>query len=65
MGGMYLRDYWFTRYVEVAEVCAEVKHKAKTIPGSNSSSTAGKPAPRCPWTSRQMATADPAAPQTN
>ena len=35
MGGMYLRDYWFTRYVEVAEVCAEVKHKAKTILGSN------------------------------
>jgi diguanylate cyclase (GGDEF)-like protein len=23
MGGMHLRDYWFTRYVEVAEVCAE------------------------------------------
>jgi diguanylate cyclase (GGDEF)-like protein len=35
MGGMHLRDYWFTRYVEVAEVCAEVKHKAKTIIGSN------------------------------
>jgi diguanylate cyclase (GGDEF)-like protein len=35
MGGMFLRDYWFTRYVEVAEVCAEVKHKAKTITGSN------------------------------
>ena len=35
MGGMYLRDYWFTRYVEVAEICAEVKHKAKTINGSN------------------------------
>jgi diguanylate cyclase (GGDEF)-like protein len=35
MGGMYLRDYWFTRYVEVAEVCAEVKHKAKIITGSN------------------------------
>jgi PleD family two-component response regulator len=35
MGGMYLRDYWFTRYVEVAEVCAEVKHKAKDILGSN------------------------------
>lgn len=35
MGGMYLRDYCFTRYVEVAEVCAEVKHKAKTITGSN------------------------------
>jgi diguanylate cyclase (GGDEF)-like protein len=35
MGGMYLRDYWFTRYVEVAEVCAEVKHKAKIIMGSN------------------------------
>ncbi len=35
MGGMYLRDYWFTRYVEVAEVCAEVKHQAKAITGSN------------------------------
>ena len=35
MGGMYLRDYWFTRYVEVAEICAEVKHKAKAITGSN------------------------------
>ncbi len=35
MGGMNLRDYWFTRYVEVAEVCAEVKHQAKSISGSN------------------------------
>ena len=35
MGGMYLRDYWFTRYVEVAEICAEVKHKAKITIGSN------------------------------
>ena len=35
MGGMYLRDYWFSRSVEVAEVCAEVKHKAKTVIGSN------------------------------
>ncbi len=35
LGGMYLRDYWFTRYVEVAEICAEVKHQAKTITGSN------------------------------
>jgi diguanylate cyclase (GGDEF)-like protein len=35
MGGMFLRDYWFTRYVEVAEVCAEVKHKAKSITGSH------------------------------
>ncbi len=35
MGGMFLRDYWFTRYVEVAEVCAEVKHKAKSVTGSN------------------------------
>ncbi|MEN8007656.1 MAG: response regulator [Candidatus Krumholzibacteriota bacterium] len=34
MGGMYLRDYWFSRYVEVAEICAEVKHKAKSIIGS-------------------------------
>ena len=35
MGGMFLRDYWFTRYVEVAEVCVEVKHQAKAINGSN------------------------------
>jgi len=35
MGGMYLRDYWFSRYVEVAEICAEVKHKAKSVEGSN------------------------------
>ncbi len=35
MGGMYLRDYWFSRYVEVAEICAEVKHKAKSVIGSN------------------------------
>jgi diguanylate cyclase (GGDEF)-like protein len=35
LGGMNLRDYWFTRYVEVAEVCAEVKHKSKAILGSN------------------------------
>ncbi len=34
MGGMYLRDYWFSRYVEVAEICAEVKHKAKSVEGS-------------------------------
>jgi diguanylate cyclase (GGDEF)-like protein len=35
LGGMKLRSYYFTRYVEVAEVCAEVKHKAKEMRGSN------------------------------
>jgi diguanylate cyclase (GGDEF)-like protein len=35
LGGMVLRDYWFSRAVEVAEVCAELKHGAKEISGSN------------------------------
>ncbi len=35
MGGVLLRDHRFTRFVEVATVCAEVKHAAKRIPGSN------------------------------
>lgn len=35
MGGMLLRDYWFTRYVEVAEICGELKHAAKKYEGSN------------------------------
>ncbi|MCP4570851.1 MAG: response regulator [bacterium] len=35
MGAVVLSRRIFTRYVEVAEVCAEVKHKAKTIEGSN------------------------------
>lgn len=35
MGAVVLSQRDFTRYVEVAEVCAEVKHKAKTITGSN------------------------------
>lgn len=34
LGGMVLRDYWFSRAVEVAEVCAELKHAAKHKPGS-------------------------------
>ena len=35
MGGVNLRSYSFTRFVEVAEICADVKHAAKQIPGSN------------------------------
>lgn len=35
MGGLNLRQGNYTRYVEVATVCAEVKHKAKFIAGSN------------------------------
>lgn len=35
MGGVRLTSRSFTRFVEVAEVCAEVKHAAKKIPGSN------------------------------
>ena len=35
MGGVCLHNRQFTRAVEVAEVCAEVKHQAKAIPGSN------------------------------
>lgn len=34
LGGMILRDYWFSRAVEVAEVCAELKHAAKNTTGS-------------------------------
>jgi diguanylate cyclase (GGDEF)-like protein len=34
LGGMVLRDYWFSRAVEVAEVCAELKHAGKNTPGS-------------------------------
>ena len=34
LGGMVLRDYWFSRAVEVAEVCAELKHAAKNVAGS-------------------------------
>ncbi len=35
MGGVQLRSHNFTRFLEVASVCAEVKHMAKAIPGSN------------------------------
>lgn len=35
MGGLSLKDGDFTRYVEVAAACAEVKHAAKEIQGSN------------------------------
>ncbi len=35
MGGLALLGRKFTRYVEVAAVCAEVKHAAKSVPGSN------------------------------
>ncbi len=35
MGGVALRSYGFKRFVEVATICAEVKHAAKQIPGSN------------------------------
>ncbi len=35
MGGLGLKCRRFTRYVEVAAACAEVKHAAKEIPGSN------------------------------
>lgn len=35
MGGLALKRRKFTRYVEVAAACAEVKHAAKEIPGSN------------------------------
>lgn len=34
LAGVRLRDYPFTRFVEVAAVCAEVKHAAKAIAGS-------------------------------
>jgi len=35
MGGVRLRSREFSRFLEVASVCAEVKHMAKTVPGSN------------------------------
>lgn len=35
MGGVRLLSYSFTHYLEVANVCAEVKHMAKSIQGSN------------------------------
>jgi PleD family two-component response regulator len=35
MGAVLLSQRPFRLHVEVAEVCAEVKHKAKSIPGSN------------------------------
>jgi len=35
LGGVILRDHDFKRFVEVAEACADVKHMAKTRPGSN------------------------------
>jgi len=35
MGAVLLLKRPFTKHVEVAEICAEVKHKAKTIDGSN------------------------------
>ncbi len=35
MGGLAIKRRQFTRYVEVATACAEVKHAAKEITGSN------------------------------
>ena len=35
MGGVRLRDHRFKRFLEVASICAEVKHMAKSVPGSN------------------------------
>ncbi len=35
MGGLELKRRNFTRYVEVAAACAEVKHAAKSVEGSN------------------------------
>jgi len=35
MGGLALQRCQFSRYVEVAAACAEVKHAAKQVPGSN------------------------------
>jgi len=35
MGGVRLRTHDFSRYLEVASLCAEVKHMAKAVPGSN------------------------------
>ncbi len=35
MGGVRLQSYDFSRYLELANVCAETKHMAKLVPGSN------------------------------
>jgi len=35
MGGLELLRRKFTLYVEVSAACAEVKHAAKAVPGSN------------------------------
>jgi GGDEF domain-containing protein len=35
LAGVQLRSRQFSRYLEVASVCAEVKHLAKAVPGSN------------------------------
>ena len=35
MGGVRLQSHEFRRYLEVANVCAETKHMAKSVPGSN------------------------------
>jgi len=35
LGGVPLRSYDFKLYLEVANVCAETKHMAKSVPGSN------------------------------
>jgi PleD family two-component response regulator len=35
MGGVRLLSYSFTHYLEVANICAEVKHMAKRVQGSN------------------------------
>lgn len=35
LGGVRLRSHHFERYLEVASICAETKHQAKAVPGSN------------------------------
>jgi diguanylate cyclase (GGDEF)-like protein len=35
LGGVQLRQRRFKKYIEVADVCAEVKQRAKRLPGSN------------------------------
>jgi diguanylate cyclase (GGDEF)-like protein len=35
LGGVILRNREFSKYIEVSDVCAEVKHGAKKLPGSN------------------------------
>jgi diguanylate cyclase (GGDEF)-like protein len=35
LGGVMLVNRDFEKYIEVADVCAEVKHRAKKLPGSN------------------------------